>query len=344
VVQNHQINGSQWILLGTFTMSPGSNHRLVLDGEGNGSLTAGAVAFVADDALPHLATWNPTITTSQEYDIYATWEAYAGRATDATYMIHHAGGTTHVVVDQTQEDSQWNYLGTFTMEPNEDHQIELRTDGNGSVIADAVLVAPAGSPVGTATWTPALSTTDQYAVYATWQAYAGRATDALYTIHHAGGSTNVAVDQTINGTQWNLLGTFTMAPSSNHRVVLSGLGVRSCKTTLQTCNFLPWLVPTALNIQALCIMSRRGGMRVRTSFLTMRIAPRFLRVMPRSVNGAIGGVMPIASCPIIITSSWKHRTPTYPTACANSMGSIPNGSIAVTGERGMSCKGGFRLS
>ena len=47
-------------------------------------------------------------------------------------------------------------------------------------------------------------------VYARWTEFSSRATNARYTVHHAAGTTEVFVDQTINGFQWNLLGTWDM--------------------------------------------------------------------------------------------------------------------------------------
>jgi hypothetical protein len=50
----------------------------------------------------------------------------------------HASGCTTVPTNQQLNDNQWNLLGTFTFDPNEDHRIDLTDDANGTVIADAV--------------------------------------------------------------------------------------------------------------------------------------------------------------------------------------------------------------
>lgn len=47
-----------------------------------------------------------------------------------------------------------------------------------------------------------------------------RATDAKFTVHHDGGSTNVSVDQTTNGAQWFVLGSYSF-PASGGSVTLS---------------------------------------------------------------------------------------------------------------------------
>ena len=60
-----------------------------------------------------------------------------------------------------------------------------------------------------ATWTTDIPTAGTYKVYARWISDTNRPTNAPYTIYHQGGSTEVAVDQTINSGLWVELGTFT---------------------------------------------------------------------------------------------------------------------------------------
>ena len=55
-------------------------------------------------------------------------------------------------------------------------------------------------------WTPDLGASGPYDVYAHWTAAANRATNAPYTINHAGGSTVVRVDQQVNGGSSTLWG------------------------------------------------------------------------------------------------------------------------------------------
>jgi RHS repeat-associated protein len=79
----------------------------------------------------------------------------------------------------------------------------------------------AGTGADSFTWTPTIPTAGRYHVYARWLAYPNRATDAPYTIHHQTGATTVRVNQELDGSRWNLLGTYEMVPGSGHRVVLS---------------------------------------------------------------------------------------------------------------------------
>ncbi|MDR4482819.1 MAG: hypothetical protein R3B95_06195 [Nitrospirales bacterium] len=64
-----------------------------------------------------------------------------------------------------------------------------------------------------------------YNVYARWAADAANATIASYTVYYAGGTTIVPMNQTQQGRQWNLLGTFTFNPQP--RVKPDGGIVRS---------------------------------------------------------------------------------------------------------------------
>jgi RHS repeat-associated protein len=198
-------------------------------------------------------TWPATIPAAGAYSVYAWWpDGGSGRATNAKYIVNHAGGSTTVTVNQQAQVGQWNLLGTFILNEGP-ATVVLSDNANGRVAADAIKwgapVAPpppsadiivdnaAGtvtsgnwqssssasghfgqnyrfenSPIATDkfTWTGILPTGGQYRVYAWWTGNDfGLASDAKYTVNHAGGSTMVTVNQQINGGQWNLLGTFT---------------------------------------------------------------------------------------------------------------------------------------
>jgi RHS repeat-associated protein len=66
-----------------------------------------------------------------------------------------------------------------------------------------------------------LASSETVDVYAKWVEGAERSNAVNYTVHHAGGSTTINLNQRINGTVWNWLGRFTINPASNHRVVVT---------------------------------------------------------------------------------------------------------------------------
>ncbi|MBN1217920.1 MAG: hypothetical protein JXM69_03240, partial [Anaerolineae bacterium] len=65
-----------------------------------------------------------------------------------------------------------------------------------------------GTGQDTATWSFTVPKPGNYDVYAWWWEGSWRPSDVPYTINYAGNSTTVRMDQRINGSQWNLLGTY----------------------------------------------------------------------------------------------------------------------------------------
>jgi len=135
--------------------------------------------------------------------------------------VNHAGGATPVTVNQEVNGGQWNLLGTFTLNAGSSHSVVLAIQDDGYVIADAIKVVPQGAAPSTATWTPVVPTAKAYHVYARWTAHPNRATDAKYTVTHAGGETTVTINQEVNNGAWVQLGTFNLAPASGHKVSLT---------------------------------------------------------------------------------------------------------------------------
>jgi len=66
-----------------------------------------------------------------------------------------------------------------------------------------------------AEWIPVIPDTGDYAVYVSYSAFALNTDDARYSIFHAGGSTDVRVNQQIGGSTWIYLGTFRFNRGSN---------------------------------------------------------------------------------------------------------------------------------
>jgi len=86
----------------------------------------------------------------------------------------------------------------------------------------------AGAGGDLASWSFAIPRPGTYAVYAWWSEGQERPTDVPYTIHHQRGARTVKVDQTTDGGQWNLLGTFYFRRHGSVVVsdkVSSGVGI-----------------------------------------------------------------------------------------------------------------------
>jgi hypothetical protein len=66
--------------------------------------------------------------------------------------------------------------------------------------------APVSDP---ATWKVNLPSTAPYGIYAWWVSAVNRSKTAPYIVYHAAGSTTVVVNQQLNGSRWNYLGTWS---------------------------------------------------------------------------------------------------------------------------------------
>lgn len=92
----------------------------------------------------NVATWRPALPGTDRYEVLVSYSAGTNRATDATYVVHHADGVTPVVVDQTVagiaevRTGEWVSLGTFRFEGGIDSYVELSDAADNVVVADAV--------------------------------------------------------------------------------------------------------------------------------------------------------------------------------------------------------------
>jgi RHS repeat-associated protein len=221
VTVNQEVGGGNWQLLGTYSFNAGAA-TVSLSDDADGYVIADAVMLAPPGAAPNTATWSATIPSSGSYEVFARWTQHPNRASNAKYTVNHAGGSTQVIVNQMAGGGSWSSLGTFSFDAGT-ASISLTDQADGYVIADAVMFLPPGSSPNSATWTTNVAQAGQYEVYAQWTQHANRATDATYTVTHAGGSTPVAVNQQANGGVWNLLGIFSLSPGPAHNVTLTDL-------------------------------------------------------------------------------------------------------------------------
>ncbi len=81
--------------------------------------------------------------------LYAKWTAHANRATDATYTVNHAAGSSSISVNQQAGGGVWNLLGTFDL--NGASTFVLTDKADGIVVADAVRLVQVSAPAPAAT-------------------------------------------------------------------------------------------------------------------------------------------------------------------------------------------------
>ncbi|MGE0875506.1 MAG: RHS repeat-associated core domain-containing protein [Burkholderiales bacterium] len=219
VTVNQEQGGGAWNLLGTYSFNAGAS-TVSLSDDANGYVIADAVMLVPPNSPPNTATWTLSVPSAGNYNVYARWTAHPNRATDAKYTVNHAGGSNTVTANQEANSGAWNLLGSYSFNAG-DATVSLTDQANGYVIADAVMILPPNAPPNTATWTPNVAQAGQYEVYARWTSHANRATDTKYTVTHAAGTTTTTVNQQANGATWNLLGTYSLAPGTGHKIALT---------------------------------------------------------------------------------------------------------------------------
>lgn len=59
------------------------------------------------------ARWIPSIPERGKYAVYISYKTLPNSTTSAHYTVHHLGGDTEFIVNQTMGGSTWIYLGTF---------------------------------------------------------------------------------------------------------------------------------------------------------------------------------------------------------------------------------------
>jgi N-acetylmuramoyl-L-alanine amidase len=105
---------------------------------------------------------------------------------------------TTVVVDNDAPGGGYSEMGTWTTSNYTGYR-------GGTYRYTTTVTATA---TATAAWTFTVPADGEYAVYAWYRQGTNRAPDARYTVHHAGGWTEVIVDQRVHGNTWHYLGTF----------------------------------------------------------------------------------------------------------------------------------------
>lgn len=97
---------------------------------------------------PAAVEWRPDLPGAGPYEVTIWYVQGANRAEDAPFTVHHAGGQTTVLVDQTTSGETWFPLGTFTFDAGDDGYVTLHNGASPSVvIADAVRFSPVGVTV-----------------------------------------------------------------------------------------------------------------------------------------------------------------------------------------------------
>ena len=92
-------------------------------------------------------TFSVNLPTPGEYKVFAWWTGYSNRRNSVPFDIGHLGGTSTVTVNQRQNGGQWNQLGS-AWNFGARATITLRSLGNGTTSADAIMLVPVGGTIG----------------------------------------------------------------------------------------------------------------------------------------------------------------------------------------------------
>ncbi len=88
---------------------------------------------------PAEAEWRPDLPEAGAYHVSIWYVQGGNRADNATFAVHHASGSTPIVVNQQINGETWYELGTFSFNAGSGGYVTLHNDANPSVvIADAV--------------------------------------------------------------------------------------------------------------------------------------------------------------------------------------------------------------
>lgn len=172
------------------------------------------------------AIWTATLPADGEYAVTVWYRPGAGRAADARYTIHHAGGETTVVVDQRHHGITWHYVGSYAFQGGKVATVtlsNLSSQAGQIVVADAVrfgggvfddlagIETDAPYPPDRPWWEVAAFYYTQRLgaphppgdvtarpIYARWE-HAGTGDDAIYVSWHSNGF--IGYQETVRGTE-----------------------------------------------------------------------------------------------------------------------------------------------
>jgi hypothetical protein len=94
-------------------------------------------------------TYDLALSQSGSYEVYLWWTAFDGRQPAVPVTVTYAGGTDSFTVDQQQNGSQWNLVGTYNFTTSATIAI-TSLNGTYSTCADAVRLVRVGDAVNQA--------------------------------------------------------------------------------------------------------------------------------------------------------------------------------------------------
>lgn len=218
---------------------------------------AGSYAYKSQGTGTGTYQFTPSLATGGEYNVYEWHPVGSNRTVGAPHVVNHSGGMATVNVNQALAGGQWNLLGNWNFAAGNAGSVKITdafADAGKIVMADAlkfeytipdiIIDNPAATVVGAwgagsaqadkygadyrfigpgtgsnyVQYNPTIATPGYYKVYEWHQAAANRPTAAQIIVNGAGGGAFKSANQTINGGQWNLVGTFSLKAGTGNYV------------------------------------------------------------------------------------------------------------------------------
>ncbi len=166
------------------------------------------------------------------------WEDHDGREGFAYHvgLCDHMGSPKQNYGDLASDNGYYNFF------INDDN--EWGSGSYGDPFGWDYAWSDTGDGDDWARWEPYLPRAGTYDLYAYWVEGTNRASDALFTVHDNGGDTDIRVDQTVNGEQWNLLGQFEFDQGFGGYITLSDNGCAPGAVVIADAVLFEWYDPS----------------------------------------------------------------------------------------------------
>jgi hypothetical protein len=166
---------------------------------------------IPSDPNASYAGFNDTDTLSMNTPYYYKMKAINSTGTSNESNIECFMNPTAYIIDNTTAAPAFTTNGTWTTVSG--------SSGAAGYNSDYMWNSTTGTNAW-AQWTPTITTGTNYDVYMYWSASSNRPTAAPVMITYSGGTNTQYVNQQINGSQWNYLGTYSFASGTAGSVKL----------------------------------------------------------------------------------------------------------------------------
>ncbi|NOX90552.1 MAG: T9SS type A sorting domain-containing protein [Calditrichaeota bacterium] len=123
------------------------------------------------------------------------------------------------------------------------------TSNPGSYGSSASMLHAKGDGSAQAVYSPELPHAGKYEVYGWWVAASNRCSDTPIYIKHYGGTDTVRVNQTTNGSDWVLLGTFPFSGSPDEQVIISDAATKGTYVVADAVRLVTFDTTSVVGIQ-----------------------------------------------------------------------------------------------